>query len=528
VTSHFNFATDVVDKWAKDRNRLAIHWVSQDMTVEKKLTFFDVSLASCRVANVLASHGIRKGDRVMVMLPRIPQWWEAMVGITRRGAIPIPGTTQLTPKDIAYRIETAKITVVITDIAEAHKFTSLHLGGVKLFAVGGSIPGWSDWDVEVAAASHIYKGAKTKSTDPGILYFTSGTTGYPKMVLHSQVSYPLAHKITGKYWLGCTENDLQWVIADTGWGLAVWGGLYGPWNCGACVFIHDSRTKFKATEVLDCLRKYHVTTMCAPPTVYRMMVLEDLRQYRFEFLRRCVSAGERLDEETMRIWKKETGLTIHEGYGQTETIILTGNFLDAKLKPGSMGKAAPGFELAVLDGDGRRAKVGQEGDLVIRVKPKRPAGLFVEYLNNPDENRMRFVGPWYYTQARVCRDKDGYFWFVGRADDVIISAGYRIGPYEVESVLAEHPAVVESAVVAKPDELRGAIIKAFVVLRSGFVASAKLVADLQNHVKRMTAPYKYPREIEFVESLPKTISGKIRRVDLRKAEEVAYAAKAAR
>jgi acyl-coenzyme A synthetase/AMP-(fatty) acid ligase len=447
-----------------------------------------------------------------------------MVGITRRGAVPIPATPQLTPKDIKYRGETARITAIITDMSEIHKFSGLHLGGVKLFVIGGNIPGWFDWDAEVAAASHMYKGPKTKSTDPGILYFTSGTTGYPKMVLHSQVSYPLGHKITGKYWLGCTENDLHWVIADTGWGLTAWAGIYGPWNCGSCVFLHDSRTKFKATDVLECLRRFHVTTLCAPPTVYRMMVLEDLRQYRFEFLRRCTSAGERLDEETIRIWKKETGLTIYEGYGQTESVVLTGNFLDAKIRPGSMGKASPGFELAVLGAEGKPAKVGEEGDLVVKVKPKRPAGLFVEYWNNPDENRARFVGQWYYTGDKAYQDKDGYFWFVGRADDVILSAGYRIGPYEIESVLAEHPAVVESAAIAKPDELRGAIVKAFVVLRPGFAPSPELAAELQDYVKRTTAPYKYPREIEFVDGLPKTISGKVRRIDLRKAEEAAHAA----
>jgi acetyl-CoA synthetase/medium-chain acyl-CoA synthetase len=524
VSKYFNFAVDVVDQWAKNRNQLALHWVNQDMSTERKLTFFEISLASCRAANVLKSHGLNKGDRVLLILPRIVQWWELMVGITRLGAVPIPGTTQLTTKDIQYRIDCAKIKAVITDIAEIEKFAGIKAPGVKFFSVGGSAPGWIDYDSEAFAASDVFKGPKTKSTDPGILYFTSGTTGYPKMVLHSQVSYPLAHKITGQYWIGCGQHDVQWVLADTGWGLAVWGGLYGPWNCGACVFVHDSRSKFQAVEVLDCLKKYHITTLCAPPTVFRMMVLEDLSKYDFKYLKRCVSAGERLDEGVMSAWKKATGLTIYEGYGQTESVLMIGNLIGSKVKPGSMGKAAPGFDLAVVDENGKIVKHGVEGDLVIRVKPKRPVGFFHEYWNNPEENRMRFVKSWYYTQDRVKQDKDGYFWFVGRSDDVIVSASYRIGPFEVEAALADHPAVLEAAAIAKPDELRGAIVKAYCVLRKGYSPSPKLVKELQCHVKRVTAPYKYPREIEFIDALPKTINGKLRRVDLRKAEEAAYAA----
>jgi acyl-coenzyme A synthetase/AMP-(fatty) acid ligase len=522
VSTHFNFATDVVDKWAKDRNRLALHWVSQDFAVERKLTFFDISIASRRIANVLKSHGINKGDRILIMLPRIVQWWEAMVGITRRGAVPVPATTQLTTKDIQYRLDSAKITAVITDINEIYKFEDLVKNSVKkFFVIGGSVPGWIDWDAAVASASHVYGGTSTRSDEPGILYFTSGTTGYPKMVLHTQVSYPLAHKITGKYWLGCNENDLQWVLADTGWGLAVWGGLYGPWNCGACVFVHDTRTKFAAADVLNCLQRYHISTICAPPTVFRMMALEDLSKLQFPFLKHCSSAGEKLNMEVIRVWKKATGLTIHEGYGQTESIILIGNFIGSTIKPGSMGKPAPGFKVAIIDDNGKRLPHDCEGNLAIQVKPKRPVGMFKEYWNNPEENRCRTIGKWYYTGDRAVQDNDGHFWFIGRADDVIVSAGYRIGPFEVESALAEHPAILEAAAVAKPDPLRGAIVKAFCVLRKGHSPSAKLAIELQEHVKRITAPYKYPREIEFIEALPKTISGKIRRVDLRKSEECA-------
>jgi acyl-coenzyme A synthetase/AMP-(fatty) acid ligase len=522
VSTHFNFAVDVVDKWAKDHNRLALHWVSQDFSSERKLTFFDISIASCRIANVLKSHGINKGERILIMLPRMVQWWEAMVGIHRRGAVPIPGTTQLTTKDIQYRLDIAGITAVITDISEIHKFEGIVPNTVKkFFVIGGSAAGWIDWDAAVASASHVYSSTKTRSEEPGILYFTSGPSGYPKMVLHSQVSYPLAHKITGKYWIGCDENDLQWVIADTGWGLAVWGGLYGPWNCGACVFTCDIRTKFAAADVLDCLARYNISTLLAPPTVFRMMALEDLTKWRFPFLKRCSSAGENLNPEVIRVWKNATGLTIYEAYGQTESIVMIGNFIGAKIKPGSMGKPAPGFNIAIVDDNGKRLPHGTEGNLVVQVKPKRPIGMFKEYWNNPEENRSRTIGKWYYTGDRAMQDKDGHFWFVGRADDVIVSAGYRIGPFEVESALAEHPAILEAAAVAKPDKLRGAIVKAFCVLRKGHSPSNTLAAELQEHVKRITAPYKYPREIEFIDALPKTINGKIRRVDLRKAEEAA-------
>jgi acetyl-CoA synthetase/medium-chain acyl-CoA synthetase len=359
----------------------------------------------------------------------------------------------------------------------------------------------------------------TRSQDPAMIYFTSGTTGGPKMVLHTQASYPFAHILTGKYWLDLQPDDLHWNLSDTGWAKAAYSNLFGPWRTGTAVFIQHSTGRFDAQETLRLLEQHGITTFCAPPTAYRMMVLEDLQRYNLSRLRHCVGAGEPLNPEVIAAWKAGTGLTIYDGYGQTETVILVANYPCLEVKPGSMGKPVPGFDVAIIDADtGTVLPPGEEGDIAVRVKPQRPFGLFQEYWQNPEGTQNSFRGDWYITGDRGMCDADGYFWFVGRADDVIISAGYRIGPFEVESALIEHDAVAESAVVASPDEMRGAIVKAFVVLAPGQSPSATLAEELQEHVKRLTAPYKYPREIEFVSDLPKTISGKIRRIELRQRE----------
>ncbi|GIX49774.1 MAG: hypothetical protein KatS3mg131_3985 [Candidatus Tectimicrobiota bacterium] len=371
----------------------------------------------------------------------------------------------------------------------------------------------------MASASETFTPVVTRSDDPALVYFTSGTTGGPKMVLHTQASYPFAHFITGKYWLDLGPADLMWNLSDTGWAKAAYSSLFGPWRLGAAVFVQQGSGRFDAQETLRLLEQYPITVFCAPPTAYRMLVLEDLRRYRFAALRHCVGAGEPLNPEVIEAWKAGTGLTIYDGYGQTETVILVANYPCVPVKPGSMGKPLPGFEVAVIDAErGVELPPGQEGEIAVRVKPQRPVGLFREYWKNPEATAKAFRGDWYLTGDRGVRDAEGYFWFVGRADDVIISAGYRIGPFEVESALLEHEAVAESAVVASPDEMRGAIVKAFVVLAPGYRPSEALVTALQEHVKRLTAPYKYPREIEFVDELPKTISGKIRRVELRQRE----------
>jgi acetyl-CoA synthetase/medium-chain acyl-CoA synthetase len=337
-------------------------------------------------------------------------------------------------------------------------------------------------------------------------------------VLHTQASYGRGHRLTGELWLDLRPGDVHWNLSDTGWAKAAWSSFYGPWQMGACVFAAAASGKFDPEAALDILAGYPITTWCAPPTALRLIVKQDLARWKFPHLRHCVSAGEPLNPEVISAWKQATGHTIYEGYGQTETVCLVGNFRSrgGEVRPGSMGRPTPGFELAILDADLNAVPDGTEGELAIRVKPNRPLGLFQEYWQNPEENAARFRGDWYLTGDVARRDEDGYFWFVGRADDVIKSAGYRIGPFEVESALIEHQSVVEAAVVGKPDEVRGQIVKAFIVLAKGCVPCDELKSELQDHCRRLTAPYKYPREIEFVTELPKTISGKIRRVDLRK------------
>ncbi len=316
-----------------------------------------------------------------------------------------------------------------------------------------------------------------------MIYFTSGTVGYPKMVLHSHASYPIGHTITGKYWLDLRPSDLHWNLSETGWAKAAWSNLFGPWNMGASIFTYDGRGKFSARETLEFLQRYPITTFCAPPTVYRMLVLEDLSAYRFAQLRHCTGAGEPLNPEVIATWRSATGLTIHDGYGQTESVLLCGNFPCMPVKPGSMGKPSPGFDLAVIGDDGQPLGPDREGDIGVKIAPERPLGLFQEYWRNPEATAGAIRGDWYITGDRAMTDEDGYFWFVGRADDVILSAGYRIGPFEVESALVEHPAVAETAVVASPDELRGEVVKAFVVLVPSQAASDSLVTELQEHVK---------------------------------------------
>jgi acetyl-CoA synthetase/medium-chain acyl-CoA synthetase len=521
VPETFNFGFDVVDKWAEDPTRLAMLWVGEDGS-SARYTFADMRRDSNRFASVLQGLGVGQGDGVMIVLPRLPEWHVMMVGIMKLGAIPMPGTVLLTPKDYEYRLNLAAVRVVIVDAANAAKVDAVRANCPTLrhrIVLGGVRPGWLDYASAIATASEAFTPACTRADDPAIMYFTSGTTGGPKMVLHTQASYPLAHVITGKYWLDLRPDDLHWNLSDTGWAKAAYSNLYGPWRLGAAVFIQHSSGRFNAVETLQLLEQHGITTFCAPPTAYRMMVLEDLQRYNLSSLRHCVGAGEPLNPEVIEAWKAGTGLTIYDGYGQTETVILVANYPCLPVKPGSMGKPVPGFDVAIVDGDtGRELSPGQEGDIAVRVKPTRPVGLFREYWQNPEATAHSFRGDWYLTGDRGLRDTDGYFWFVGRADDVIISAGYRIGPFEVESALLEHEAVAESAVVASPDEMRGAVVKAFVVLAPGYQPSAELATTLQEHVKQLTAPYKYPREIAFVTELPKTISGKIRRIELRQRE----------
>ncbi len=516
----FNFAVDVVGKWASDPKKEAMWWVGPDGQ-ERHITFAEFARRSNQAADAFSKLGIHKGDRVLVMLPRLVEWWEVMLGLMKLGAVPIPCTVLLTPKDIAYRAETAKPTAIITDSDNAPKYDEVREQCPSIrgaIIVGAFRPGWTSYAEVAAEGAPTFTPTATKSSDPCLIYFTSGTVGYPKMVLHTHASYGIGHMITGKYWLDLRPDDLHWNVSETGWAKAAWSNFFGPWIQGASMFIQDARGKFNPKETLSFLARYPITTFCAPPTVYRLLVLEDLKAYPFKALRHCVGAGEPLNPEVIATWQEATGLTIRDGYGQTETVLICGNFPPLKVKPGSMGKPSPGFYLSVIDDAGNELPPNKEGDIAIKVKPDRPLGLFQEYWNNPDAMARSFKGDWYITGDRAYKDEEGYFWFVGRADDVIISAGYRIGPFEVESALVEHPAVAESAVVASPDEVRGEIVKAFVILAPGYTASEALAEELQEHVKKVTAPYKYPREIEFVTELPKTISGKIRRVELRERE----------
>lgn len=518
VPEYFNFAGEMIDKWAQDPEKLAMWWVDDDGTEIKK-TFLDLSKASKKLANLLTSRGVKKGDVVMVILPRNIEWWETFTACIRMGALLAPGTTQLTGKDLEYRANTSEAVCIITNNEIAAKFDEV---ADKCTTVKNKIviteprDGWLFYTDEVDKASDEFETAKTRSDDNCLVYFTSGTVGLPKMALHTH-SYGFAHQVTGRFWLDLKPEDMHWNISDTGWAKAAWSSYFGPWNCGAAQFIHYT-DRFDPKKTLNLLSKYPVTVMCGAPTIYRMLVLEDLSQYKFPTLRHCVGAGEPLNPEIIDVWKKATGCTIRDGYGQTETVILAGSFPCLEPRFGSMGKRTPGFDLQVIDEDGNVLPPNTEGDIAVRVKPNRPVGLFKEYWKEPDRTASVYRGDWYLTGDRAYVDEDGYFWFVGRSDDVILTSGYRIGPFEVESALLEHPAVAESAVVSSPDETRGEVVKAFIILTPGYTGSDELLKEIQDHVKKVTAPYKYPRKIEFCETLPKTISGKIRRVELRNNE----------
>ncbi len=516
----FNWAFDTFDGWARDPAKLALLWVAADGQ-PRRFTYAELAERSRRFANALAGLGVAAGERVFIMLPRVYQWWEIVLGCIRARAVSVPGTTLLTTKDIEYRLNIAEASVVITDEDNQEKIERVlpRCPTVKHRIVVGRGGGWHEYEPLLRRASPQMAHPRNASGDPMMIYFTSGTTGYPKMVLHTHASYPIGHVITGKFWLDNTPDDLHWTISDTGWAQAAWTCLFAPWNMGAALFVWDARGKrFEPEETLTMFERFPITTFFAPPTAYRMLVQEPLKKYRFPTLRHCLGAGEAVNPEVIAAWKEGTGHHIYEGYGQTETVLVAATFPATPWKPGSMGPAAPGHRLAIVDEAGRELPRGTEGDIAIAVEPERPVGMFREYWKNPEATANCHRGDWYVTGDRASMDEDGYIWFVGRADDVINSASYRIGPFEVESALVEHPAVQEAAVIGKPDALRGEIVKAFVVLAPGYPPTDALVGELQEHVKTVTAPYKYPREIEFVPDLPKTISGKIRRTELRQLE----------
>jgi acetyl-CoA synthetase len=450
------------------------------------------------------------------MLPRVPAWYSALLGAMRIGAVPMPGTNQLTSRDISYRLGQADTVAVITDgpgVEKVEAITDVPSSLSHRLAWGGA-EGWHDFDslLETAGDGPTPE-SPTSRQDPLLLYFTSGTVSYPKMVLHP-AAYGLGHVSTARFWHDLRPGDRHWTVTDTGWAKAAWGGLFGQWHERATV-VQVALGKPDADTILTILDQAKITTFCAPPTLYRLLVQADLSRHDLSGLRHCTSAGEPLNPEVIRVWEESTGLTIYDAYGQTETTCLVANFRAMPVRPGSMGRPMPGYVVDVLDENGRPAPDDTVGNVAVAYEPERPVGLFDEYHREPEATARAFRDGWYYTGDKAWRDGDGYLWFEGRDDDVITSSAYRIGPFEVESALLEHPAVVEAAVVGKDDPERTQIVTAFCVLAAGHEASAELASELQDHAKRLTAPYKYPREIHFVTELPKTVSGKIRRSELR-------------
>ncbi|MGB4388571.1 MAG: AMP-binding protein [Caldicoprobacterales bacterium] len=522
VPENFNFAFDVVDKIAdQSPDKLALLWCDENNN-EKCFTFKQIKDLSNQAANLFIAMGVEKGDHVMLILKRRYEFWYCLMALHKIGAIAIPATHMLTPKDIAYRVNAASIKMVIcvndqeviSHIEEAEKTT----GPLELKClVGGKRDGWYSFDDRIYSHSESFprpSGEKaTKNDDTLLLYFTSGTTGHPKMVQHTY-TYPLGHIVTAMYWQNVKDGGLHLTVADTGWAKSVWGKLYGQWIAGCTVFVYDY-DRFVPKDLLKVIAKYKVTSFCAPPTIYRYLIKEDMRAYDLSQLEYCVVAGEPLNPEVYNQFYKLTGIKLMEAYGQTELTVVIGTFPWMKPKPGSMGKPSAGYEVDLVDEDGNSLDIGQEGQIVIKTHKHKPLGMFKGYYRDEAMTERVWNNDIYYTGDMAWKDEDGYFWFVGRVDDVIKSSGYRIGPFEVESALMEHPAVLECAITAVSDEIRGQVVKATIVLAQGYTPCDQLAKDLQDHVKKVTAPYKYPRIVEFVTELPKTISGKIRRVEIR-------------
>jgi len=519
VPDDFNFAFDVVAKRAREADKTALIAIDRSGETVTRHSYSDLDRASNRFANALMTLGAEKGDSAVVVLPRIPAWYHVILGCTKTGVVAMPGTNLLTAKDLEYRINRAgaKMAVVTDKHAEAIETIRDKCPTLEtLIVVGGERDGWRSFDALCAAEADTVDRAAlpaTRADELMLIYFTSGTTAMPKMVGRDH-SYALAHSITGDYWMDLKESDVHWTLTDTGWAKAAWGLLYPPLLAGAAVILYDGEG-FDVDVHLKIIAEQKVTTFCAPPTIYRVLAQTDLSGADLSSLRHCFGAGEPLNPEAMRAWKDSTGCDIYDGYGQTETVNIVANFPGMEIRPGSMGKPCPGLTVDIIDDEGNVVADDTVGHIGVKITEPYPPGLFKGYYMDDAATAKSFHHGWYYTGDTATRDKDGYIWFVGRADDVITSSGYRISPFEVESALIEHPAVAESAVVAKPDEMRGEIVMAFITLASGYEASDELAKDIQDFVKNLTAPYKYPRKIEFRKELPKTISGKIRRVELR-------------
>ncbi len=526
VPEGFNFAFDIVDEMARlHPDKRALVWCDEH-GAEATFTYADIKCESDRAARLFQTMGIRKGDPVMLILKRRYEYWFCLLALHKLGAIAIPATHLLTKKDIAYRCNAADI-VMIVSVADDRVLGAVDEAAPdcptlrrRLRLAGetpSSHPDWDIFDEKMAATPAEFTrptgAAATTNADIMLLYFTSGTTGMPKMVQHD-FAYPLGHILTVGYWQNVMKDGLHLTLSDTGWAKAAWGKIYGQWICGTAIMVYDF-DRFNPKDVMTILSKYGVTTFCAPPTVYRFLIKEDLSQYDLSALRYCVVAGEPLNPEVYNAFLKATGHKIYEGFGQTETVIQVATWPWMEPKPGSMGRPTPGYDIIIVDEHGQPLEVGEEGQIAIRVDQGKPLGMFHGYYRDPELTASVLHDGLYYTGDLAWQDEEGYLWFVGRADDLIKTSGYRVGPFEVESALLEHPAVMECAITGVPDDQRGQVIKATVILTKAYTASDELVAELQEHVRRVTAPYKYPRIIEFVTELPKTISGKIRRVQIR-------------
>lgn len=520
----FNFAYDVADHIAAaEPDRTAVLWTDES-GASIRYTFGELMEESNRAASLFASIGIRKGDKVLLILRRHLQFWPVIMALHKIGAVAVPATHLLTEKDIVYRVNAAGIKAAIISHKDALVLDATQMAREKcptldtLMVLRGEREGFHSYEKEMPLADANWQkplgDAYPHNDDPMLLYFTSGTTGMPKMVAHNYY-YPLGHIVTSLYWQQCIDGGLHFTISETGWAKSVWGKLYGQWLTGSAVFVYDFE-RFIAKDVLRQMSEHHVTSFCAPPTMYRYLLQEDFANYDLSALKHCSVAGEPLNPDMAAEWIKRTNIPLLEAFGQTELVVTLATFPFMKVCPGSMGKPSPIFDVDIVDEDGNSCPAGVTGEIVVRAtKENAPVGMFLGYYENPELTKTVWDHGVYHTGDTAWRDEWGYYWYVGRADDVIKSSGYRIGPFEVESALLEHPAVLETAITAVPDSLRGQVVKATIVLKPGFEGTEELKLELQEHVKRITAPYKYPRVIEFVVELPKTISGKIRRVELR-------------
>ncbi len=513
----FNFGYDIIDDIAvNDPTRRALVWQHENGE-EHTFTFADIKRLSDKTANVLKAHGIKKGDFVMLILKHSYQFWYASVALHKMGAVVVPATYMLKPHDIEYRVKAADIKAVIVtkeaDIADQVDATENMPSDMVKFITGGPREGWLDFDAEVEAASEEWERVPTRKEDYFLMYFTSGTSGNPKMAIHDY-TYPLGHILLAKYWHQVDPEGLHWSVADTGWAKNAWGKLYGQWIMEAAVFVYEY-DKFEPSHILDMIEKHRITTFCCPPTMFRLYLQAGIEGHDLSSLKNCCIAGEALNPDTYETWYKATGLQLMEAFGQSESTVIVGTLKGMTPKPGSMGKPSPQFRVELLDGEGKRVPLGAEGEICVSIDPRVP-GIFKEYYRDPVKTENTLYDGWHHTGDIAWKDADGYYWYSGRNDDIIKSSGYRISPFEIESVLLEHPAVLECAVTGVPDPIRGQLVKATVVLRPGYEPSDALKKELQRYTKNNTAPYKYPRALEFVKDLPKSISGKIKRVDIRK------------